>query len=146
METWLSRWRGRSLAARGGLLGLAVLVFYVAVAPVAFFIGSMSGLWAAAVAAMVCLVGAAVALAISHLLRSPEHALYGVLFGMAARMCIPLASGLLLHLCGGALAEAGVLYYLLVFYPLTLGVETMLSLPGVESGNRCSSVSQDTAS
>ena len=30
---------------------------------------------------------------------------------------------------GGPLAEAGFLYYLLVFYPVTLVVETVLSLP-----------------
>ena len=36
------------------------------------------------------------------------------------------------HLRGGVLAEAGVLVYLLVFYPVTLGVETTLSLASVE--------------
>jgi len=49
---------------------------------------------------------------------------------MAARMGIPLAFALACHLRGGLLADAGLLYYLLLFYPVTLGVETAWLLPG----------------
>ena len=44
-------------------------------------------------------------------------------------MGIPFGVGLAIHLGGGPLANAGFLYYLLVFYPVTLAAETGLSLP-----------------
>jgi len=84
---------------------------------------------AAAAAAGICLLGAVLALVVSHLLRGPKAVLYGMLMAMALRMGIPLVSALALHLQNGALAKAGVLYYFLVFYPVTLAVETVLSLP-----------------
>ncbi len=84
---------------------------------------------AASLAAGLCLAGAMAALLAAHWLRDPKLVLQAVLCGMATRMVVPLATGLLIHLRGGPLADAGVLYYLLAFYPLTLGVETFLSLP-----------------
>ena len=80
-----------------------------------------------------CLVGALLALVISHVLRGPQWALYGVLAGMAVRVGIPSAFALAIIFYGGPLAEGGILYYLLVFYPVTLGVETILSLPQPDS-------------
>jgi hypothetical protein len=53
----------------------------------------------------------------------------GLLVGMALRMGIPLALVVVFHLVGGVLVQAGLLYYFLLFYPLTLTVETALSLP-----------------
>jgi hypothetical protein len=111
------------------MLALAVLVVFVPVGPVAVCIGGCTALAAAAVAAVFCLAGATIALMAGLLLRGPKHALAALLAGMAARMGIPLAFGLAIHLQGGPLAEAGLLYYLLVFYPVTLTAETALSLP-----------------
>ena len=119
---------------------MVVVGLYALVAPVAGFCGGAAGIWAAAAAALLCLAGAGLALVVSHALREPNHALYGMLLGMAARMGIPMGFGLLCHLQGGALAEAGLLYYLLVFYPVTLGVETALSLPSTDRSERCSKV------
>ncbi len=48
---------------------------------------------------------------------------------MLPRMGVPLAGALMLQMSPGPLAEAGVMYYLLVFYPITLAIETLLSLP-----------------
>ncbi len=147
VATWLADLRNRSIAARGTFLGLVVLGLYALVAPVAgFFCGGPAGIWAAAAAALLCLAGAGLALVVSHALREPNHALYGMLLGMAARMGIPLGFGLVCHLQGGALAEAGLLYYLLVFYPVTLGVETALSLPRNERPASSSDVSKDVVS
>ena len=144
MATWLADLRDRSIAARGAFLGLVVLGLYGLVAPVACCCGGRAGMLAAAAAAFLCLAGATLALVVSHALREPNRALYGMLFGMAARMGIPLGSGLLCHVQGGALAEAGLLYYLLVFYPVTLGVETALSLPRSQPPVSDSDVSKDT--
>jgi len=118
------------------MLVLAVLVALVPVGPVAVCIGGGVALAAAAVAAVFCLAGASIALLVSHLLRGPKRALAALLAGMAARMGIPLAFGLAIHLQGGPLAEAGLLYYLLVFYPVTLAAETALSLPPTNADQR----------
>jgi hypothetical protein len=139
MTTWLGNLRGRGLAARAAMLALAVLVVFVPVGPVAVCIGGCTALAAAAVAAVFCLAGATIALMASHLLRGPKHALAALLAGMTARMGIPLAFGLAIHLQGGPLAEAGLLYYLLVFYPVALAAETALSLP--PPGNMVRSIS-----
>ena len=129
MHAWLAKQRSRSLAARGGMLTLVVVVLYFAMAPVAGWFHGWPGLLAAAVAGALCLVGSGIALIMSHLLRAPERVLYGMLLGMAVRMGFPLGMGLVLHMRGGVLANSGLLYYLVVFYLVTLLVETTLSLP-----------------
>jgi hypothetical protein len=132
MQAWLAKQRSRSLAARGGMLILVVLVVYLATIPVAAWLAGWLGLLTATVAALLCLFGSGVALVISHLLRAPEMVLYGMLLGMTIRMGLPLGIGLACHLLGGVLADHGLLYYLLIFYPVTLLVETILSLPVAE--------------
>ena len=102
---------------------------YAAVAPVANAVSGPAGLAAAAVAAGLCLTGAGLALAASRRFREPDNAWQGVLIGMLLRMGVPLLSALPIQFCGGRLAEAGVLVYLVVFYPVTLFVETALSVP-----------------
>jgi len=138
--------RNLSLAARSTILVTVAVTLYALLAPTAFFFGGVAGLWAAAAAAAMCLGGAGIALVISYLLRSPARALCGMLLGTAARMAIPLGFGLAAHLRGGPLAEAGLLYYLLVFYPVTLAVETALSLPHGAASVSCPSVSPSVVS
>jgi hypothetical protein len=92
----------------------------------------LSGPWgpaAAGVSALSCWFGAAAALAATTMLARHGNGLAGLLAGMAFRMAIPLASVVVFHLVGGPLVQAGLLYYFLFFYPLTLAVETALSLP-----------------
>ena len=138
MEIWFSNLRNRSLATRAAVLAVVMVLFYALVAPMALCVGGPSALPASAAAGGICLLGAAIALAVGHVQRSPQAVLYGMLLGMAARMVIPLVCGLIIHLQGGPLTEAGFLYYLLVFYPVTLAVETALSLPQVDRPGNCS--------
>ena len=145
MGAWLTNLRNRSLATRAGVLVLVVLVLYGLVAPVAWYLGRTAGIWAASAAAALCFCGAVLALLIAHLLRKPQQVLYGMLLGMTARMGIPLGFGLAYHLRGGGLAEAGLLYYLLIFYPFTLGVETALSLPKPDRPTHCLEGSKDVS-
>ena len=123
------------------MLGLCVPVL-----PVAILLRGWEGLAAAAAAAVFCLAGATIALVVSHLFRRPKQVLAGMLLGMAARMGIPLGFGLACHLHAGALAQAGLLYYLLVFYPVTLGIETVLSLPHGQKPVPVSDVPKDMVS
>ena len=89
------------------------------------------GLVASATAAGICLVGAALALAIAALLRGPSAAMYGWLLGMFARALLPLLLGVALHFKVPALADAGMIFYLLIFYLATLVTETLVMLAQV---------------
>jgi hypothetical protein len=88
------------------------------------------GLLAAAVAGGVCLLAGLTALALSEPLRRPQYLLALVFVGMMIRMGIPLAAALAVYFLGGPLAEAGFLYYVVLFYAVTLITETFLSAPG----------------
>ncbi|NQT11883.1 MAG: hypothetical protein HQ582_03985 [Planctomycetes bacterium] len=143
MKEQLGRLQRGGLLLQSAFLGLVVALAYGLVAPVAGYLAGGVGLAAAAVAAGLCLAGATVALLSVHLFRGSSGALAGVLLGMAARMVIPLGGGFALHSHGGPLAEAGLLYYLLVFYPITLALETWLSLPETGSPERYSGASME---
>jgi hypothetical protein len=129
MATWLGNLQNRGVAVRAALLGAAVMVALAIVAPVGICLCGAGAMAAATVAACLCLAGAGSALIVSAPFRGPQHALTGLLLGMALRMGIPLIVGLALQIRGGPLVKAGLLYYLLVFYAVTLAVETALSLP-----------------
>jgi hypothetical protein len=48
---------------------------------------------------------------------------------MLLRMVVPLSFCLVIATGRGPLAEAGCVYYILIFYLVTLAVDTVLSLP-----------------
>lgn len=122
--------RHRSLSFRLAFLGATMLVAMGIVLPLGWVVaGTRAGLLAGATAGGVCLLAAWIALAVSELLRGPKHVVSLVLVGMLIRMGIPLAVALILCFSGGPLADAGFLYYLIVFYPVTLTVETLFFLP-----------------
>ncbi len=129
MASWPTTLRRQGVGTRTAVLAAAVLAVWAVAATLAAVFSGPMALAAATVAAGLCLGGALGALVASHWLREPKYMLHMVLVGMALRMGLPLATGLALHFGGGPLAGAGMLYYLLVFYPVTLGIETFLSLP-----------------
>ncbi len=129
MKQWLLSLRSRGLGAKSAVLGLVVLAVYVPVAPFAALHRGLMGMAAAALGALFCWLGAECGLLICGLFQDPKLAAQGMLLGMLPRMAIPIGMGLAVQLLGGPLAEAGVLVYLVVFYPVTLSVETVLCLP-----------------
>jgi hypothetical protein len=129
MNQRLEAIRDLGIAARLGLLTATVAVLLLAVGGAAWAFQGPTGAIAAGLAAAVCLVGAGLALGASRWLAEPSQAVANVLVGMTLRMGMPLGIALAVHLHGGPLARGGLLYYLLVFYPVTLGIETALSLP-----------------
>jgi hypothetical protein len=137
MKEKLSKLQCGGVLLQLGALVLVVAVAVAVVAPVALYLSGGIGLASAAIAASLCLAGAVVALVAARLFHGSSGALAGMLLGMAARMVIPLGGGFACHVQGGPLAEAGLLYYLLVFYPITLALETWLSLPETGSARRC---------
>jgi len=134
MISWLNYLRNQGVAVKAAILASAVLLVLVPVMPVAFHLGGVAALSAGGLASGLCLIGATIALVLNHLLRGQRLALPALCTAMMARMGIPLVLASVIHLQGGPLAEAGLLYYLLVFYPVTLAVETALSLPVEEVG------------
>ncbi len=134
MGSWFAKLRRRGAAVRSVVLVGAVLLVYAGVAPVAGMLSGPVGLAAAAVAAGLCLGGALLALLTARRSADPSSAMLGVLIGMLMRMGVPLFSGLAIQVHGGRLAQAGLLVYLVVFYPVTLFVETALTLPGGDGG------------
>lgn len=119
-----------SLLFRMVLLTAVVLMAGAVILPLGWAIsGTRAGLFAGAAAGAVCLLAAWTVLGLSEPLRRPKYVLTLLIVAMPIRMGIPLAAAVAVHFSGGPLANAGFLYYLVVFYPVTLTVETFLSLP-----------------
>ena len=126
MVCWISHLRGRGVAAKAVVLSTAVVIAFLVASPVVVHIQGATGLAAALLSASLCLLGAVLALAVGRWFADPKSA---VMVGMAVRMAVPLSVVLIMQLRGGPLVDAGLIYYLLVFYPVTLLVETALALP-----------------
>jgi hypothetical protein len=129
MVAWFINLRGRGLSARLAVLSVVVLIAYALTAPAAVRLDGSLGLAAAAVAAGLCLLGAAAALAIADRLRRSGEILAALWLGTALRIGVPFVAGMAIHLRGGPLAQAGLLWYLLGFYLVALATGTILSLP-----------------
>ena len=153
MRPMPAAFRHRGLLTSQIALALTVVAMGGVVGGIAWQVAGLWGLAAAGVAAAACWLGAAVALGAATLLARRGHGLTGLLAGMGLRMGVPLALALVLFLRGGPLVQGGLLYYFLAFYPLTLAVETALSLwvrpspcrtavPTGQQGNGCPNAKQ----
>jgi hypothetical protein len=104
--------------------------------------GGADAVAAATLAAFLCWTGGTSALVLGGMLRGPQLALYALLTGLFVRMGIPLAFGFAIQLRGGPLVEVGFIYYLLIFYLISLAVETWLSLPVPQQAEETSTTVQ----
>jgi hypothetical protein len=129
MAAWLRNLSDRGLAVQTALLGAAVLAVFGLVGPIAGYVFGTKSLAAAAAAGLLCYAGALVGMVIRHSSKLSLLPVAAFLAGMSARMGIPLVSAFAIHLHRGPLAEAGLLYYLVVFYLVTLAADVALSLP-----------------
>ncbi len=112
----------------------AILALALALAEVvALGISGSQGAIAAAVAALVCWIGAIVALGAAAIFHGPAGAMPRMLVGMLGRTLFPLVLGVTLHFKVPALAEGGMVFYLLVFYFLAMATETVLLVAQVSS-------------
>jgi hypothetical protein len=111
-------------------LALVTVAIYLVVTSVAYAISGRQGCIAASVAALLCLAGAELALLVMHLgrRRSVRAALIAMLGAMGLRLAIPLSGSVIIRLAKGPLLEAGALYYLIVFYVVTLAIEIPLEM------------------
>lgn len=123
-------------ASRAALLAAVTAVVWAISALVGFKVTGHSGLLAATLAGIVCLVSSELALVAVALFRDPKMALHAVLIGMLIRMGLPLLVGGFLQLNNETLASAGLLYYVLIFYLATLLVETALVVSYLQNCHR----------
>jgi hypothetical protein len=116
------------LAAACALLALSVLIVFPIVGYFAYAEFGTAGLEAAGVAASVCWIAATAALMLTGMIGKSPSAVSGILVAGALRFALPLLVGSGLQFVGGTLAESGVFGWIVVFYLLTLTVETTLSV------------------
>jgi hypothetical protein len=122
-------------------LTLPLLVVYPAFAWYGYSRVGVDGILAAALAGVICWVGAAGALAVASLFRQSQQAASALMLGMLFRMGLPLAAVAWLMTQGGWLAEAGVVGMILIYYLVSLIVETVLSLRLVGSPRQATKAS-----
>jgi len=131
-ETDMANWQAnvqRGVAVRQALLVACMAAAYVLVLPWACWQFGLSGVLAATVAGGVCLLASALALWVGHVHRAPNQAFQGVLLALMLRTGIPLGFAVVAHSSAGLLTWSGLVYYLLVFYLVSLAAEVVLSLP-----------------
>jgi hypothetical protein len=117
---------GLGLVAQSALIAGALVVAYLLVAPLAVSLSGTFGLKTALLAAVACYVGAQFSLLISALIRGGATIMHRLVLGMTARAMFPMVLGAGLHLRDPELASAGLISYVLVFYMVTLAVDTAL--------------------
>jgi hypothetical protein len=117
-----------AVGARLAWLTLAVLIMYPVFGGVAAALVGPSAWQSAALAAFICWLGAASALAVAGLFREPREAMYGLLIGIGLRMGLPLAAVMALARLAPGLRESGFFVLILAFYLVTLATETLLTL------------------
>src|SRR5262245_21564409 len=110
-----NRLAGLGLAAQAGLVAASIVVAAAIAAPVANALAGPIGVWAVAVAAGACLLGAVLALVTSALFPSPDAVMQRMALTMLSRTMIPLLLGVAVHFKSPTLADAGMIYYLLGF-------------------------------
>ena len=118
----------RGLVTRVSVLFVVMLGTFLLASPVAYFTAGKLGVIACFLATAVCLIAGKAALLTSHGLRLTHLNLYGLLIGMSLRMFLPLASVALVFIYR-PLLDAGMIYYLIVFYMIMLVVDVVLHLP-----------------
>jgi hypothetical protein len=125
----------QTLKARLARLGLVAQAMFVAaallfagllLAPLAYTASGRLGLSVELLAAVVCWLGALFSLSISALIRGGVSVMNRLALGMTARAMVPLVLGVGLHHKHADLAGAGLIFYVLAFYMVTLAADTVL--------------------
>lgn len=113
-------------AIAGGGLALTV--------PVAYGMNGVRGVEVASLAAAICLLGAFGALAVQHSLCRTGHGVAGIMAGTLVRLALPLGVCVVISHLGGVLNDAGLVFYILAFYILTLVGETWIAVRHLPEG------------
>jgi hypothetical protein len=114
-------------------VGTAVVVF-AGGSWIAFGKHGVEGINAVGIAALICGLGAVLALVTTAKLRGLHRALWALLAGTVLRMVLPFGLGLLLVQTSPTLKQAGVLGWMVAFYLPLLLVETVFSVRFLQAG------------
>jgi hypothetical protein len=118
----------RILIFTGIMFGLAVIV-----APLAWMFSGSMGVAASTLAAAICLIGGIVGMSVAAWPNASTQVITQSLVPMMIRMGIALGACMAISLRRGPLFQSGFVYYLLLFYLLSLGPETALMLRGLKA-------------
>jgi hypothetical protein len=110
------------------ILSLLVVIAFPVVGYFAYVKFSVAGVKSAGIASGVCWLAATAALLVTGFVKQSPSGVAGILVACALRFGLPLTAGIVLQSAGGALAESGFLSWIVVFYLITLAVETTLSV------------------
>lgn len=121
-----ARFKPLSLPVACFVLFAIVLAAWAIVGVMAFRRQGAIGLQATAIAAFTCWFSATVALVLAGILRDTPHAVSGILGGTLIRLMLPLAVAAGCQASNSVFAKAGLFGYLVLFFLLTLTVETLL--------------------
>ena len=86
-------------------------------------------------AGAVCWAGAGLSMTATTVFRQPERALALTAVGMALRMGLPLVAVIVVMLQNGPLSRSGFVICILIYYLVSLLVETWLTVKLVSSAN-----------
>ncbi len=124
--------------AQCATLAGATLVVLAGVAIIEYCYRGLDGLLAVALPAAICLAGSEGSLVSTRLARksSGDGFLRGMLFGMSFRLAVPLTGAIFIRLFAPELVAAGALYYLILFYLVTLAIEIGFELSNLSASHR----------
>ena len=117
-----------SWTRHAGGVALWLTAFCLILAPFVWALQGNIGLVAMGAAAFFCGASAIGAQLIAVLLVGPAHPIHAVMIAMLLRMVPPLALCAAVGLRRGPLTDAGMVFYMIGFYLVTLAVDTWLSV------------------
>lgn len=132
--TVLTRLGGWSATRRHLLLAGVLLAAYLVAVPVVWWAVGREGLWRAAVAAGLCWLATAPALAVAQVFRGPTMAQAGALASMLVRMGLLLAAVAVISRFGGPLNRPDLIAECVYFYLLALAAETTMAVAAAQTG------------
>jgi len=109
-------------------LACAIGMLLVLLMPFAVWNSGAAGAWEVTIAAVVCLLPGLIALWFTSQSTGSNQVLFGILFSMGLRLLPPLVICLALSLRSTGAESFSFICYLLLFYMITLALETYLSV------------------
>lgn len=128
----VAEYRGGAWTRAAGIV-LTLAAALLLAAPLGWWMAGANGLWSACLAALICLAGSLVSIVIGCFSATPADVHAHVVFGMFVRMMLSLVACLAIYSQGGWPVEGGMVYFLLAYYPLSLGVETAQDVVAIQS-------------
>jgi hypothetical protein len=132
-STWKDRWREGRFFSCSLLLVFAVAVCGSVILPFALWLEGPQGGVEASVAAFICTFCGLLVIGVTSLKVLRKKVLVSMLVAMAIRFMPPMVVCLVLTVSGDKAEFFSFICYLLLFYMISLAVETYLSMQRIDS-------------